>query len=72
MKLGRHELGETLFNAEEIAERVDELAAEISTVYAGQELTLIAILKGSYIFAADLSRRLTIPARVDFIGLSSY
>ncbi|MAF10585.1 hypoxanthine phosphoribosyltransferase [Candidatus Poribacteria bacterium] len=65
-------LGETVFSEERIAARVGELAAAISTDYADHELTVISILKGSYIFLADLTRALTIPVRVDFLGLSSY
>lgn len=56
-----------------IKSRVDELAAEISSDYAGQgDLVLIGVLKGSYIFLADLSRRLSIPRTIEFIAVSSY
>ncbi len=65
-------LGDTVFSKERIATRVGELAAAISADYADDELTVISILKGSYIFLADLTRALTIPVRVDFLGLSSY
>ena len=62
-----------LISTERIATKVDELAARISQDYAGrQPLLLIGVLKGSFIFLADLSRRLTLPHRVDFIALSSY
>ena len=58
---------------EEIAERVGELAARIDADYAGMgELVLIGVLKGSFIFLADLVRCLTIPHRVEFIAISSY
>jgi hypoxanthine phosphoribosyltransferase len=53
--------------------RVAELAAQISSHYREQgDLVLVGILKGSFIFLADLSRRLTIPHRVEFMALSSY
>jgi len=65
-------LGDTLFTEQRIAARVRELAAAISADYDGRDLTVIAILKGSYIFLADLTRALAIPVRVDFLGLSSY
>ena len=65
-------LGAPLLTEAQIARRVDELAREISEHYRNRELILISILKGSYMFLADLSRRLTIPTRVDFLGLSSY
>ena len=56
-----------------IARRVDELAARISTDYAGAgEVLLVGVLRGAFIFLADLSRRLTVPCSVDFISVSSY
>jgi len=62
-----------LISTEQIMEKVVELAAAISRDYAGRQLLLlIGVLKGSFIFLADLSRRITIPHRVDFIALSSY
>lgn len=67
-----YRLGTTLFDEETVRRRVRELALEVSQRYAGLEVTLVSILKGSFIFLADLTRALTIPARVDFLGLSSY
>jgi hypoxanthine phosphoribosyltransferase len=62
-----------LISEADIQQRVDELAREISRDYAGKgEITLIAVLKGAFIFLADLSRRLTVPRRVEFMALSSY
>jgi hypoxanthine phosphoribosyltransferase len=56
-----------------IAQRVDELAAQISADYRDQSpLVLVGVLKGSFIFLADLSRRLTIPRTIEFIAVSSY
>jgi len=56
-----------------IRERVRELAHQISKDYESVEsLTLVGVLRGAFIFLADLSRLLTIPRRVDFIALSSY
>lgn len=64
---------EVLIPADTIAQKVAELAARISHDYARrQPLLLIGVLKGSFIFLADLSRRLTVPHSVDFIALSSY
>ena len=65
-------LGEVLLSEEQIGERVAGLAREISAAYDGLDVTLVSILKGSYIFLADLTRQLSIPVRVDFLGLSSY
>jgi hypoxanthine phosphoribosyltransferase len=59
-------------SASEVKSQVDRLAAEINRDYAGKELVLIGVLKGSFVFLADLMRRLTVPLRVDFIRLSSY
>lgn len=58
-----------------IQARVQELADQISADYAGvrnEDLLLIGVLKGSFIFLSDLARRLSVPHRVDFIALSSY
>ena len=56
-----------------IEARVSEMAAHISDLYRDKgSLVLVGILKGSFIFLADLARRLTIPHRVDFMALSSY
>lgn len=64
---------EVLITEEEIRRRVDDFAAQISRDYAGKgELVLIGVLKGAFILLADLSRRLTIPHRVEFIAVSSY
>lgn len=62
----------TLFSREEINERVKELAAEISQVYKDKELLVISLLRGSFIFTADLVRELSIPVEVDFITTASY
>lgn len=62
-----------LIPEEKILSRVAELARRISADYAGvEELVLVGVLRGCYIFLADLSRRLTIPRRIDFIALGSY
>jgi hypoxanthine phosphoribosyltransferase len=67
------DLPPTLFSEEEIRSRVVELAAQIDAAYADADLlVLIGVLKGSFIFLADLARRLTIPHRVEFIAVSSY
>ncbi len=64
---------ETLISEDEIRVRVDELAAQISLDYADQdELVLVGVLKGAFIFLADLSRRLSIPRHIEFLAVSSY
>ena len=62
-----------LISEEEIQTRVAELAARISEDYAeANDLVLVGVLKGAFIFLADLSRRLTIPRVIEFIAVSSY
>lgn len=62
-----------LISEERIRARVVELAARISSDYADKgEIVLIGILKGAFIFLADLSRRLTIPRYIEFLAVSSY
>lgn len=61
-----------LISAEEIQTRVQQLADRISDEYRGQRLYIVGILKGAFIFMADLTRALSIPHVVDFMALSSY
>lgn len=64
---------EVLFSEKMIQERVRELGRRISADYSDvEELVLVGILRGCFIFLADLSRCLTIPRRIDFIAVSSY
>ncbi|NCF26478.1 MAG: hypoxanthine phosphoribosyltransferase [Gammaproteobacteria bacterium] len=64
---------EVLISEAEIQRRVRELAAEISRDYAqADELILVGVLKGAFIFLADLSRCLTIPRSIEFMAVSSY
>jgi hypoxanthine phosphoribosyltransferase len=61
-----------LLTEEEIAKCVSELAERVSRDYEGKELVTIGVLKGAFVFTADLVRRLTIPCRSDFMALASY
>jgi len=64
---------EVLISEEEIQARVLALAAEISADYGDtDDLVMVGVLKGSFIFLADLSRRLSIPRTIEFIAVSSY
>jgi len=63
---------DTLIDAETIAARVKAMGEEISKDYAGKEVVIVPVLKGSFMFAADLVRHLDIPCRIDFLGLRSY
>lgn len=61
-----------LYPREEITARVQALAREIDRDYAGRELLLVGILKGSFLFIADLARALNTPASIDFVRIASY
>lgn len=61
-----------LYSRDEIARRVRELAKAISADYAEKDLVLVGILRGAFVFMADLIRQLTVRAAVDFIGAASY
>jgi hypoxanthine phosphoribosyltransferase len=61
-----------LLSAEEIAVRVRELGEELTREYSGKPLVLVCVLKGSFLFAADLARAIDLPLRIDFLGVRSY
>ena len=63
---------EVLIPAERIHRRLDELAEEISRDYAERDLVLVGLLRASFIFLADLVRRLDLPLRLDFLTAASY
>lgn len=67
------EIERVLLDEETIAARVRDLAVQVSADYANvDDLVLVGVLKGAFIFLADLARHLTVPHSVDFIALSSY
>lgn len=62
-----------LFREDEIAERIREVGSEISERYAGKpSIKLIGVLKGSVFFLTALAREITIPVKIDFLGISSF
>jgi len=61
-----------MLSAEQIAQRVRQLGAQITNDYANLGLVLVCVLKGSFVFAADLARAIDLPLRVDFLGVRSY
>lgn len=63
---------EVLFSEEELAKRVNEIAKEIEKDYQGKEIMLISVLRGSFVFMADLCRRIDLPCVIDFMSVSSY
>ena len=66
------DIKQVLISEEEIRERVAEIGARISEDYAGKNLLMVGILKGSVVFMADLMRAVTTHARIDFMSVSSY
>ena len=67
-------LGSALVSSEQIQRRTAELGRQISEDYAGRSVTLVAILKGSFVFLADVIRNISpdVPVEVDFMSVSSY
>ena len=63
---------EQLLSTETIAQRVRELGAQITQDYRGKDLVLACVLKGSFVFAADLARHIDLPLSIEFLGLKSY
>jgi len=63
---------EVLLSREEIRTRVEELGKEISRDYEGKKLLVVSLLKGSFIFTADLVREIDIPVKIEFMATSSY
>lgn len=63
---------EVMISEEKVDARICELAEQISKDYAGKELHLIIILKGSIFFACELAKRITVPVTMDFMSVSSY
>lgn len=63
---------EVLIPRTELDAMCRRLGQQISADYAGKEIILIAVLKGAYVFLADLARYITVPVRIDFMSMSSY
>ena len=64
--------GKPLFTKADIQKKVQELGDKISKDYKGKDLIVVGVMKGAFLFLADLSRAITIPVIVDYIGLSSF
>ena len=68
----RDDIASVLLSAEEIQARTAELGAQISRDFDGREPLFVGVLKGCFVFMADLMRSVTIPCSVDFMAVSSY
>ena len=66
------DIQEILFSEEQLSSRVNEIARQITQDYQGKEIVLISVLRGSFVFMADLCRRIDLPCTVDFMAVSSY
>ena len=67
-----YKLNGVMYSAEEIKNKVNELAKQIETDYEGEELLVVGILKGASVFCADLIREINLDVRMDFMVVSSY
>jgi len=67
-----NDIQEILFSEEQLKECVARLAEEINRDYAGKEILLVGILRGSFVFMADLCRAIKLPCTLDFMSVSSY
>ena len=63
---------EVLISQEELALRIEELGKAITEEYGGQELVVICVLKGAFMFCSDLIKKINLPVKLEFIALSSY
>lgn len=68
----RADIDRILLTPQQIAARVEELARDISRDFAGRDTVVVAVLNGTIMFLSDLLRSLTIPLRLDFVGVASY
>src|SRR5207249_6951637 len=69
MKVFEQDIEEVLLTHEQIQSKAAELGAQISADYAGSDLLLVGVLKGAFVFMADLSRHVTLPMEFDFMAV---
>lgn len=68
----QNDIQEVLYSEETIQKKVQELGAAVSRDYEGRNPLIICVLKGAFIFMADLSKNITVPIELDFMAVSSY
>ena len=68
----RREIDRVIISEPQLARRIAQLTRQIARDYAGRELVVVSLLNGTVIFLGDLIRHLSLPLRLDFIGVSSY
>ncbi len=67
-----HDVERILITEDRIARRIGQLSRQIEREYRGRELVIVSLLNGTVMFLADLIRHISLPLRLDFIGVSSY
>lgn len=72
MKTFDHTIKEILYTDKDIAKRVKELGQQITQDFQGEELVVVAVLRGSILFVADLIRHIDLPVVLDTVAVSSY
>ena len=72
MSIFDNDIQEVLFSEEQLKHRVQEIAQQITADYQGKEIMLISVLRGSFVFMADLCRAIDLPCTLDFMAVSSY
>ena len=72
MSIFDNDIQEVLFSEEQLKNRVREIAQRITADYQGKEIMLISVLRGSFVFMADLCRAIDLPCTLDFMAVSSY
>ena len=72
MSIFDNDIQEVLFSEEQLKNRVRAIAQQITADYQGKEIMLISVLRGSFVFMADLCRAIDLPCTLDFMAVSSY
>ena len=72
MSIFDNDIQEVLFSEEQLKNRVREIAQQITADYQGKEIMLISVLRGSFVFMADLCRAIDLPCTLNFMAVSSY
>lgn len=72
MDVHRNDIEQVLISEEEIQQKTAEVGEQITGAYAGRDLLLVGVLKGAFVFMADLSRHIRLPMEFDFMAVSSY
>jgi hypoxanthine phosphoribosyltransferase len=72
MQIHQNDIEQVLITEQQIQQKIAEVGEQISTDYFGRDLLLVGVLKGAFVFMADLSRNVRLPMEFDFMAVSSY